>query len=335
MYRVIFFSLIIANIVGCKEETQTVTTSPVTTPVTTPVTVPIKQACIDGQYTEPLPDTSKNIDDLVVSYKPENAAAFIDQVLARRYPLGQQLVTEGVASRHDCIAQYLRDKSSAKAVLNQLSLVVHECGHAADGERSTFDEDTYIIKPSLVMAAKSGDTTTRGGLTFARGKILADGYQAMRVPCGNNDSSPACDFYAHTYLDGFSGEQGFNTLFEELVQYTNSLATDLAISDKLQDRQITDRDGLLTFLWYVERYLHLARTNYPSAYQHLLTGDDGRWRRVILTQWGRAWYFLKAAETNPYLGLYDNAIMPLVKAPELLDEIQRLRDAEDGQCSLK
>ena len=334
MYRVIFFSLIIANIVGCKEETQTVTTSPVTTPVTTPVTVPIKQACIDGQYTEPLPDTSKNIDDLVVSYKPENAAAFIDQVLARRYPLGQQLVTEGVASRHDCIAQYLRDKSSAKAVLNQLSLVVHECGHAADGERSTFDEDTYIIKPSLVMAAKSGDTTTRGGLTFARGKILADGYQAMRVACGNNPSS-TCDMYAHIYLDGFSGEQGFNTLFEELVQYTNSLATDLAISDKLQDRQITDRDGLLTFLWYVERYLHLARSNYPSAYQHLLTGDDGRWRRVILTQWGRAWHFLKATETNPYLGIYDNAIMPLVMAPELLDEIQRLRDAEDGQCSLK
>ena len=335
MYRVIFFSLIIANIVGCKEETQTVTTSPVTTPVTTPVTVPIKQACIDGQYTEPLPDTSKNIDDLVVSYKPENAAAFIDQVLARRYPLGQQLVTEGVASRHDCIAQYLRDKSSAKAVLNQLSLVVHECGHAADGERSTFDEDTYIIKPSLVMAAKSGDTTTRGGLTFARGKILADGYQAMRVACGNNPSS-TCDMYAHIYLDGFSGEQGFNMLFEELVQYTNSLVTDLAISDKLQDGfSTTDRDGLLTFLWYVERYLHLARTNYPSAYQHLLTGDDGRWRRVILTQWGRAWYFLKAAETNPYLGLYDNAIMPLVKAPELLDEIQRLRDAEDGQCSLK
>ena len=334
MYRVIFFSLIIANIVGCKEETQTVTTSPVTTPVTTPVTVPIKQACIDGQYTEPLPDTSKNIDDLVVSYKPENAAAFIDQVLARRYPLGQQLVTEGVASRHDCIAQYLRDKSSAKAVLNQLSLVVHECGHAADGERSTFDEDTYIIKPSLVMAAKSGDTTTRGGLTFARGKILADGYQAMRVACGNNPSS-TCDMYAHIYLDGFSGEQGFNMLFEELVQYTNSLVTDLAISDKLQDGfSTTDRDGLLTFLC-VERYLHLARTNYPSAYQHLLTGDDGRWRRVILTQWGRAWYFLKAAETNPYLGLYDNAIMPLVKAPELLDEIQRLRDAEDGQCSLK
>lgn len=335
MYKAIFFSVFMTMIVGCKEETQTVTIPPVTPPVTTPVTAPIKQACIDGQYTEPLPNTSNNIDDLIVSYKPENAVSFIDQVLARRYPLGRQLVTEGVASGNNCITQFLGDKSSAKAVLYQLSTVVHECGHAADLKRGSFDESTYIITPSRVMTAKSGDTTSRGGLTFARGKILADGYQAMRVACGNNDSSPTCDMYAHTYLDGFSGEQGFNLLFEELVQYTNSLAVDFAISDKLQDGQITDRDGLLTFLWYVERYLHLARSNYPSAYQHLLTGDDGRWRRVILTQWGRAWYFLKAAETNPYLGVYDNAIMPLVMAPELLDEIQRLRNAEGGQCSLK
>jgi hypothetical protein len=297
--------------------------------------------CVDGRYAEVLPDSTIDIDDLVASYSASDVDGFIDQVLARRYPTGRQLVMEGSASRsvpagQTCSSLFLGDTSSATAVIQQLDTAVHECGHMADGERSVSPTNVYVLTTELLLTAAQGDTTSRAGLTFERSRIRTDSYQTLRMPCGGG-AGAGCDNYADTYLDGDpddatfdGGDQGFNLLFEELVQYVNSLAVGFAFTDvySIGGRRVSERDGLLTFLWYTERYLRMARMDFPSAYEHLLNGDGGRWRRAILTVWGRAWLYLEQTASAAHLGISDEAIEALVTDPDLLDEIQRLRTAE-------
>jgi hypothetical protein len=304
-------------------------------PGTRPTGPYVDPSCTDGTYSEVLPDSTISIADLTAAYAPGDVQGFIDRVLERRYATGLQLVMEGSASPFvtpggSCATLFLGDTSSATAVIQQLDTAVHECGHMADGERSSSPENVYVVTTSLVLTARQGDTTSRGGLTFARSRIVNDSYQTLRMPCGGT-FGPDCDNYADTYLDGDpddgtfeGGDQGFNLLFDELVQYVNSLATGYAFSDVF----MTGGRRLLTFLWYTERYLRMARLDFPTAYAHLLDGDAGRWRRAVLTIWGRAWLYLEQTEALTSLGINDDVLESYVTDPDLLEEIERLRMAE-------
>jgi hypothetical protein len=309
---------------------------PVDAPSVGPTSELVDPMCIDGMYRETLPSLSASLDDLVASYSSAGAIDFVEQVTARRYPLGSRFLTEGEFSGTSCVELFFSDRSSASRAFSQLSTLVHECGHAVDGELSSFGENTYVVSSDIELGCGMGDTTSRGGRTFERSRIRDDIHQAMRPSCGG-DFEPGCDFYLDTYLNGDpddatfdGGDQGFNMLFEELVQYVNSLATDYAIGDRLGagGSSVSDRDGLLTFMWYVERYLLMARNDYPTAYEHLVNGEGGCWREAILTVWGRAVLYLEATDDMPGLGIDDDAIHALVTRPELLDEIERLRTAE-------
>lgn len=294
----------------------------------------IDPSCTDGMFSEALPTPDADIADLVAAYSASDPTSFIEASLARRYPTGRELVMGGRAGQ-DCVGIFLRDTSSAAAVIPQIGTVVHECGHFFDGALSSGSSNTYVINDAPTrITCDQGDTTTRFGLTFARSRIKDDEYAARRPPC---DGTPGdCDFYADIYLDGDpddatfeGGDQGFNMLFDELVQYVNSLATALAYTNELNTggRRASDRDGLLTFLWYTMRYLRMARLEHPSAYAHLLSGDGACWRDAILTVWGRAWLYLEATDGMVHLGIDDAELMSLVEDPSLLEEIQRLRDA--------
>jgi len=119
--------------------------------------------------------------------------------------------------------------------------------------------------------------------------------------------------------------QGFNSVLEETLQYINSLGSDYAFQDQLNPLYSNSaRDGILTFLWFVQRYLHLARTEYPSAYT-LLTNSC--WRDAILKVWGRAWLYIDATDGIQQLGIDDDQLMEFVLDPVLLNEIQLLRNA--------
>ena len=139
--------------------------------------------------------------------------------------------------------------------------------------------------------------------------------------------------YARIYLDGDaedskfdSGDQGYNSVLEEATQYVNSLATGLAFEDQYTGVKVTERDGILTFLWYIERYLAMARTEYPEAYA--LISEDPCWRQATLTVWDRGWFYLRATEGMASLGIHDAEIEPLVNDPELVAEIDALRKLE-------
>ncbi len=288
---------------------------------------PVDPACLDGMYSEVLPSTA-SIDDITFS---GDIGAYVDAVLDRRYPTGATLVRGGrmdTGFGQPCDELFAGSPSSGDDVMQRLNTIVHECGHIYDGFLSSGSSNVYVFTSGLQISCDRGDSTSRGGDTFARSRINGDEYSSMRPPCSGGSG---CDFYGDIYLDGDpddgmfdGGDQGFNMLFDEAVQYVNSLAVEWAYLDQASPGFSTSaRDGILTLLWYVERYLRMARLSYPGAYSRLST--DACWREAILTLWGRAWLYL--GETEGIAGLsIDDSIEALVLDTELLGEIQRIRD---------
>ncbi|MBM64792.1 MAG: hypothetical protein CMH55_00995 [Myxococcales bacterium] len=286
--------------------------------------------CLDGQYRETMVDPDAEIADLVGNFSSPDFMIYIEEVLNRRYPLGWHIIDrglrEGAAIGH-CIDFFMRDRSSAERVNSQLSTAVHECGHFLN---MSLNDDAFVIRRDLQITCQDGDSTDRFGRTFARSRINDDDYSRLRPPCQGN-RSPDCDSYADIYLDGDpdnddfeGGDQGFNMLAEEVVQYINSLATSYAIYD--QSRYSTSaRDGILTHLWWIQRYLAHARDRYPAAHQFILGNDC--YRRLILTIWGRAWLYLEATEEISQLTINGGEIETLVLDPNLLAEIEAVREA--------
>ncbi len=294
---------------------------------TTPDGPLVDPNCIDGMFSEVLPDPTANISDLVAGYSSGAAEAFVLAILGRRYTTGREVSVRGSAGSFNCVDAFLSPSATASGIYRQLPTVVHECGHGTDFDIGGFSENAYFVNDSpLILTCTEGDTTDRGGQTFARSRIRDDEFQ----------STYPGDFYQSTYLDGDpddgnfdGGDQGFNSVLEETLQYVNSIATAYAFTTELDTGgSSSHRDGILTFLWYVTRYLHMARLDYPSAYAHLRDGENGCWRRAILTIWGRAWLYLGVTENMGHLGINDAQIQGLVEHPELVGEIQRLRDAE-------
>jgi len=300
----------------------------------TPEPQPSRPGCAQSAYTEPLPTTA-SLSGL--PYSSTQAQAYVIAALEKRYPIGKHILEGGIssplaASQGNCVDRFLQDKSNAQSVLRQASTLVHECGHFYDIGESTGSASAYVITDDVKFSCSKGDTTSRGGETFARSLLRGDGYYAEREACGGA-SPTGCDMYADIYLDGSatdgtfqSGDQGYSFVLEEAAQYVNSLATSLAFKEAFAGRKSTERDGILTFLWYIERYLRLARTEHPAAYTLLST--DSCWRQATLTVWDRGWFFLEASKGESALGIDDAALEALVKDPTLTAEIDALRRLE-------
>ncbi len=275
------------------------------------------------------------------SYNKAKYKDFLFAVLDKRYPFGKTLVQDAPVhpqSKQDCIDTFLGGQNgTAQQLLNRIGVFVHECGHFYDTMSA---QKRFAIKPGLTFTCKAmGGADSKlaayAGPTphsFPRSLITTDKWSAKHPPCADF-SQKGCDSYAKIYLDGDpnngkfeSGDQGFNLLFEEIVQYVNSLATGYAFADKYSaGSSHSDRDGILNFFWYLERYLHMARTKYPNVHKQLLA--DKCWREVILTVWGRGWLFLDATKGMATMGIQDKKLQGLVMDPELLGEIALVRKA--------
>mgnify|MGYP002805779470 CR=1 FL=1 len=296
-----------------------------------PMSPLVDPMCVDGMYTETLPDTTSDISDIAFT---GDVGAYVDAVLSRRYPIGGALVVGGRMDGRfgaPCDELFAGSPSSGEDVINRLNVIVHECGHIYDGFLSSRSTNVYAITDTLQLSCDRGDSTDRGGDTFARSRIRNDEFSADHPPCGGAGGD--CDGYADIYLNGDpddgtfeGGDQGFNLLFDETVQYVNSIAMEWAIVDQMPPgRRTSARDGILTFLWYTMRYLRMARLEYPGAYARI--AEDACWRNAILTVWGRAWLFLEITDGMTPLAI-DPALDALATDPVLVEEIQRLRDLE-------
>lgn len=287
--------------------------------------------CVDGMYTEVLPDFNASLATVDANFSSDPAGYF-EAALGVRWSGGADIVRQGRMNTMigDCVEFFGGSPSSPEEALRRMSLIVHECGHFLDIGLGNFGESAYWINPNLTLRCGGGRATSQGGNTYARSRLNNDSQSAMRPPC-NGDRSPTCDSYADVYLDGNpddgefdGGDQGYASVLEETVQYVNSLVTGYTFQNEYQG-SVSERDGILTFLWYVERYLAYARTEFPNAYQFIL--NDACWREATLTAWGRAWLYLEATDGLNQLGINDDALMTLVTQPAMLAEIEAIREA--------
>ncbi|MFT7578566.1 MAG: hypothetical protein ACI9MR_000224 [Myxococcota bacterium] len=306
-------------------DTTVADTADTTVADTTPQPPPIVSAtCVDGQYTETLPTGTEDISGIISSFDPNDKIGFADRILSARYPIGAFLTREAykIPQGKAFLDQIMGQATTASRLLGTLSTVVHEGGHVYDINQGGFSDNVLVFRTDLRLSCQGGDTAERFGNTFARSRINGD----------THSSKLPGDFYQDVYLDGDpndatfdGGDQGFNSVLEEATQYVNSLATDFAIDDTAGNSSTSARDGILTFLWYIERYLQFARTNFPDAHAFIL--GDSCHREAILTIWGRAWLYLDATDSIASLGIDDDAIEALVLEEGLLTEIQAVREA--------
>ena len=310
----------------------------------------VDKNCIDGEYitgpkenfieSDQLPD----IQDLVSGYSKNNYMAFIYGVLERRYPTGKSIIEQ--AGGQSAVDQWLWSKESASSVMRSLGLVIHEIGHGIDKQTP---ENRYFISldpggTSLSFTAPGmhGKKTTSSSPMYSmeRSLLLADDQNYKRPPAQSDKIFTSKEFgegpfgcdksYAETYLCGDpadskfdSGDQGFNHLIEEFVQYINSLATAYYFQD--YNRPDSNRHAMLTWLWWCQRYLRKIRNEHPDQYEYLFANKV--WLELILTLWGRAWMYLR----TDYPGMQPDSdqLNQLVQEQEMLSEIQRIRDACD------
>ena len=280
--------------------------------------------CLDGQYGEnplPLSASIAHVSD------GGHIPTMVHDLLKARNPEGELITQRAVAGNTslNCVEAFAGDDPTVSAVLRRLGTVVHECGHLYDLSEPG---DYYHIVEGLAFSCMGGDSVDRRGNTFARSEITKDEFEKLLPACasfGGNDSS--CSSYGYIYLVSAGSNQGYNLLLEEAVQYVNSLVNAYAFSDVYPAQGSTSaRDGILTFLWFVMRYLHYARVEYPDAYKFI--SENECFRQATLTMWGRAWHYLELTKDLPSLEIHEEILMPLVREPILLSEIQRLRKIE-------
>ncbi len=244
-----------------------------------------------------------DLSDLEAGYNGTNLRVTLQGISQRRYPPALGLIeaqTDAELNRW-----FTGSMGSFRAVMDRYEVAVHEGAHIWGFDRFSFDSYSYrVVDDGLIIETAFLDN-------FDRSEILS------RHPDASGD------FYASTYLEGASGAQGFNTLLDEYNAYTHSLASRHCTRDYLGGASTSARDGILTFMWYVETYLKIAREEHTADYRAIQ--NDPAHVEMILTVWDRAEYWLEVTADEPGLGIDDDALKARVYEADNLDEIERLR----------
>ena len=247
-----------------------------------------------------------SLDDLRATYEPGTLRQTLIAIAKRRYPPAVAVFTDSSQSSQALYLSSFPDelRGDFDIVLQLFPVLAHELGHQWDlGHRT--NGYTYRVDDSRVY--RTADVRT-----FPRSEILT------RHP------NPRGDMYSHTYLKGLSGTGGINSTLEEFVQYVHALAASYCTVDHPElEGSTSDRDGVLTFMWYMETYLAIARDKHPADYRKIMRARG--LRPAILDTWRRAEYWL-AVTKGVLPGIHDVELEQRVREPKNLQEIQRLAD---------
>ena len=295
--------------VTTKTKTSTTTSSPSTTtappPPSSSTVGPDRFASGDPTYTEEIPGCTalSPVEPLVKAYAPGALRPAAEGLARLRYPTGLPFL----AVQDDKVlkAWFLHAPDTFAGVASRFDAAVHEGAHVWGSKRFDGVSQTYPVRDDLPIKAKLQKN-------FHWKEIL-----------GQHVDRPS-DTYARIYLDGPSGAQGFNVLLDEYNAYAHSLASRYCTRDLLPDgARVSARDGVLTMMYYLETYLAIGRTTHPVDYAAILA-DPGT-RKVILTVWDRAEFWLRKSAALPALGIQAETIEGWVYAKERLAEIARVR----------
>jgi hypothetical protein len=265
--------------------------------------------CPDNCYCEPL-DPAAPLDDLENGYAPGQWAETMFEVLGRRWPAGRDLLVD---EQDDPYFGAFTDTSSFVSLMDSLMTEAHEGTHGWDYGHAGVDDFAYFL---------------RGDLQFFPPKI--HGFDRSQI-YGLVEPGPT-DLYRDLYLVGQQGTYGFYEVLDEMNCYINGMGA-IGVVGEYIPYGISGRDGAVAFMYYLELYLKLARTQYPDVYQQIK--DDVDYVEMIKIQWLRMHFLLiYAADLHPEIGLYDDEIEPLLYADENQSEIEMLigHELEASNC---
>lgn len=250
-------------------------------------------------YSEPL-TPSVALDDLAAAFKPDFGGNWLDSALAaleRRTPGGYALLDTQKSDPN--LPQWVNPSAFASVMASIEGMCGSE-SHAFDWAHATNDRFGYWMPPSLTI-------TPARIATFPRNEI---------VPLLVDGSTASFD---GEYLnDPTAGQAGLVTLAQDLNSHTNGLACIAAVGDQVTTAT-PSRDGLAAQLYYLELYLHQARTAHASIYATLQASAD--WQKLVRYEWARAHFWYGIGLMFPSVGVSDARIWSHVHEPNNLAEI--------------
>jgi hypothetical protein len=132
--------------------------------------------------------------------------------------------------------------------------------------------------------------------------------------------------YAPTYLSGSQGDRGFNALLDEANAYENEVPG-LAVFGEYYDGGVSLRDGSAAFLYFIEIYLRIARTDHPEFYAWAQEQDV--YVQAVKILWQRAHFFYEeVGDAWPNLGISDDMYRAHALEDDNLAEIEMFVDAD-------
>jgi len=292
-----------------KTTTTTTTSAPAApsppAPSSSSTPAPERFASGDPTYTEEIPGCTalSSVEALEKSHPSGTRRPSAEGLARLRYPTGLPFL---VAQDDKMLASwFLHAPDTFAGVASRFDAAVHEGAHVWGAKRFDGVSQTYPIRDDLLVKAK-----------------LQKNFHWKELLAAHVDR--AADTYARIYLEGPSGAQGFNVLLDEYNAYAHSLASRYCTRDLLPDgARVSARDGILTMMYYLESYLALGRASHPADYAAILA-DPGT-RKVILTVWDRAEFWLRKSASTPALGIKAETIEGWVYDKGRLAELDRVR----------
>lgn len=265
--------------------------------------------CPANCYCEPI-DADAALDDVEDGYSPQAWSDTIFEVLGRRWPAGRDLLLDQAG---DPYFGAFTDTSSFASLMDGLMTEAHEGTHGWDYGNATVDEFAYFLRADLQFFPPKLHGFDRGEIY---GMVDTGGY----------------DIYRDLYFSGTQGTYGFYELLDEMNCYINGMAA-MGVVGEYIPYGVSGRDGAVAFMYYLELYLKLARTQYPQVYAEIQSDPD--YVEMIEVQWLRLHFLLmNAGDLHPNIGLYDEEYEALMYAPENQGEIEMLigKELEASNC---
>jgi hypothetical protein len=250
-------------------------------------------------YDEPV-FPAADIDDLIAAY---GGADWKDDLIAamdRRHPATGWLLEQ---QRNDSYFGQFSDPNSWTGMVGWLDTLAHEETHLFNASHAADVGQVHAIyhREDLIYYLPSDPG-------FGRGEIFDDITADARG-----------GIYAPTYLQGSQGDRGFNALLDEQAAYLNELAAVGPVGEHFQGG-VSLRDGSVAFLYFIEVYLRVARTEFPAIYDQLKA--EPAYRDAVETAWLRTHFFLEIADAFPNLGVDDQMYRSQAHRQENLDELE-------------
>jgi hypothetical protein len=246
-------------------------------------------------------DDLADMSDIEAAHDPSDIRTTVLAISERRYPPAVGFVDAQTDSE---LERWFSSNPDFDQVMDGYEVAVHEGAHIWGFGSFSFDTYSYrVVDDSLIIETAYLDN-------FDRSEILT------------LHPDPGSDFYTDVYLTGSSGAQGFNTLLDEYNAYAHSLASRYCTRDYLSGSSTSARDGMLTFMFYVEAYLKIAREQHPDDYDAIV--DDPAHVDLILTIWQRAEAWLDLSAAHPELDIDAARIEAWVYDPDNVAEIELL-----------